>query len=131
MRPQLHPDMGPIVISARVAVQLVTLRYRRSINQQLPSSLLATITARSIPEHIHPFVRFALHSLSVYLDMGYNGNVWLSNVLEAAHFGSSFRRCFFFAYKENRGPYPRVTNRGVLGSKEALPRRIRKGNFDA
>jgi len=38
---------------------------------------------------------------------------WLDNVLEAAHFGNSFRRCFFFDYKENRRPYPRVTNRGV------------------
>lgn len=62
-------------------------------------------------------LRFALLSLSVYLDLGMTSAQWLDNVLEASHMGHSFRRCLFFDYKENRSPYPRVTNRGVQASK--------------
>jgi hypothetical protein len=61
-------------------------------------------------------IRFALHSLAVYLDLGWQSEVWLSKVLENAHLGNTFRLCFFFAYKENRCTNPRVTNRGVRAS---------------
>ena len=58
-------------------------------------------------------LRFAIHSLNVYLGLGWRSEDWLNNVLEASHFGHSFRRCFFFAYKANRGAYPPVSNTGV------------------
>jgi len=76
-------------------------------------------------------LRFALHSLSVYLYLGMPSHVWLSNVLEAAHYGHSFRRCFFFDYKEQRSPYPRVTNRGVQTSTNRGKSRVKKGQVNA
>jgi hypothetical protein len=82
----------------------------------VPIGYHARFVARVLPLDYPGFLRFALHSLGVYLDIGMPSSVWLSNVLEASHFGNSFRRCFFFDYKENRSPYPRVTNRGVQNS---------------
>jgi hypothetical protein len=75
-------------------------------------------------------LRLALHSIGAYLDLGYSSTDWLNCVLEAAHMGHNFRRCFFFAYKENRSPYPRVTNRGVQNSSEAASIRHWKKWFD-
>ena len=105
--------MGQIVICARVARQLAGLSrgYEGAIPP--PNSWYATVAARHLPPDYPGMLRFALHSLSVYLDLGLSSSQWLANVLKASHFGHSFRRCFFFDYKENRSPYPRVTNRGV------------------
>lgn len=113
MRPQLHPDMGETVLCARVALQLTRLAYNRATSCPLPGAYYARDAARDLPLDYSGFLRFALHSLGVYLDTGMPSSVWLSNVLEASHFGHNFRRCFFFDYKEQRRPYPRVTNRGV------------------
>ena len=113
MRPRLHPDMGQAVICARVALQMVAIRYRRSFSSEIPPRFFATWAARSLPLDYPGMLRLALHSLAVYIGLGMTTSVWLHNVLEAAHYGHSFRRCFFFDYKANRGPYPRVTNRGV------------------
>jgi len=113
LRPHLHPDMGEVVINARVALQVTARIYRRENPGGPTAAYCAAMAARELPPEDMSMLRFALHSLSVYLDQGYISSVWLSNVLEASHFGSSFRRCFFFDYKENRRPYPRVTNRGV------------------
>jgi len=116
LRPRLHPDMGQTVICARVALQLTRLTYIRSIRTTFGGAHYARVAARILPLDYPGFLRFALHSLAVYLDGGMSSAVWLSNVLEASHFGHSFRRCFFFDYKENRRAYPRVTNRGVQTS---------------
>ena len=116
MQPRLHPDMGEVVLSARVARHLV---YRESLRPgavgNTPSQN-ASNAAWHLPHDYPGMLRFALLSLAVYLDFGMPSSQWLARVLEASHFGSSFRRCFFFAYKENRSPYPRVTNRGVQTS---------------
>jgi hypothetical protein len=123
--------MGQVVICARVARQLTAqyYKYDRYVNCS-PSECAAWAAYRLPPEYLGMF-RFALHSLAVYLDLGMPSAVWLRNVLEASHFGHSFRRCFFFDYKEQRRPYPRVTNRGVQTPPEATSRRVKKGRVNA
>jgi len=116
MRPRLHPGMGQTIVCARVALQLTRLTYNRIGPVMSGGQHYARIAARDLPPDYPGFLRFALHSLGVYLELGMPSSVWLSNVLEASHFGNSFRRCYFFDYKENRRPYPRVTNRGVQTS---------------
>lgn len=130
MRPRLHPDMGQVVICARVARQLsaIAWRYNRELSTTMRNPSLAALEL--LPLDYPGFLRFAVHSLGVYLDYGMSSSQWLANVLAASHFGHSFRRCFFFDYKATRGPYPRVTNRGVPDSpKQARPKSRRaKGN---
>jgi hypothetical protein len=116
LRPRLHPDMGQTVLCARVARQLAGLSRGYDGPIPPPNSWYATLALRSLPLDYPGFLRLAIHSLGVYLDLGYTSSQWLNQVLEASHFGHSFRRCFFFEYKENRRPYPRVTNRGVQNS---------------
>jgi hypothetical protein len=116
LRPRLDPAMGEVVLCARVARQLVAWRYRQHKGMAVHPSYHASFVARILPPDYSGMMRFALHSLAVYLDLGMPSSKWLDNVLEASHFGHSFRRCFFFEYKANRGPYPRVTNRGVQTS---------------
>jgi len=118
MRPRLDPRMGQVVICARVAVQLTAQEYRRRPNSLRKPGQIARFILANLPADYPGMLRLALHSLGAYLDMDWKGQEWLYSVLEAAHYGHSFRRCFFFAYKENRGPYPRVTNRGVHTSIE-------------
>jgi len=113
MRPALHPSMGETVLCARVARHLANYSRRELGDYLLSPGTWARRAAATLPLDYPGFLRFALHSLAVYLDCGMSSTVWLSNVLEASHFGHSFRRCYFFDYKENRSPYPRVTNRGV------------------
>lgn len=116
MRPQLHPDMGIVPIAARTAVQLAYWRYRHHQGMQVAPGAHCRFVLRILPLEMDGVLRLALHSLGVYLDMGYTSSQWLDAVLEASHFGHNFRRCFFFDYKENRSSYPRVTNRGVQTS---------------
>lgn len=116
VRPQLNSAMSQSVICARVALQLTKLYYQHGQDYQLSPASSASRAAEHLPLDGFGMLRFALHSLAVYLNLGWPGVEWLSEVLEASHFGSSFRRCFFFDYKENRRPYPRVTNRGVQNS---------------
>jgi len=124
MRPRLDPMMGEVVICARVARQLTAMYYRYDSSIGLRPGDCASLACRSLPLEYDAMFRFALHSLAVYLNLGYPSSKWLDCVLEASHFGHSFRRCFYFEYKANRSPYPRVTNRGVQTSDEA--RRARK-----
>jgi hypothetical protein len=131
LRPRLHPDMGQVVICARVALQLTAWRYRHYQGMGVPIGYHARFVARILPPDYPGFLRFALHSLGVYLDLGMPSSVWLSNVLEASHFGNSFRRCYFFDYKENRSSYPRVTNRGVQTSKGGRKSKHRRLSDDA
>lgn len=131
MRPQLHPEMGEVVICARVARQLAAIHFWHGQDYDLSGATAASRAARYLPPDFPGMLRFALHSLAVYLDLGWPSSKWLAAVLEASHFGHSFRRCFFFAYKENRSPYPRVTNRGVQTSPEATGARVRKGRRNA
>lgn len=119
--------MGATVLCARVARQLTRIHYQKLAPDGPSAAHAAAMAMRSLPLDYPGFLRFALHSLTVYLDQGMNSATWLSNVLEAAHFGSSFRRCFFFDYKDNRRPYPRVTNRGVQTSKKGRQSQLRKG----
>lgn len=112
MRPRLHPDMGEVVICARVSLQLSVLLANWDQPRLEPAWRYPSQAAINLPPDYPGMLRFALHSLSVYLGLGYPSIVWLNSVLEAAHYGHSFRRCFFFDYKANRGPTPRVTNRG-------------------
>ena len=123
--------MGETVICARVAAQLTYWRYRHYQGMGVSPSYHARFVMRILPADYPGMLRFALHSLAVYLDLGVHSQVWLSDVLEAAHYGHSFRRCFFFEYKENRSPYPRVTNRGVQDSSKAAKSRVRKGKLNA
>ena len=116
LRPRLHPEMGQVVICARVARQLAALSFCSDADYDNRGSTAASLAARNLPLDYPGMLRFALHSLAVYLNLGYSSSQWLAKVLEASHFGSSFRRCFFFDYKVNRSPYPRVTNRGVQNS---------------
>ena len=89
-------------------------------------SLAARRAAAALPLDYPGFLKFALHSLAVYLDIGYSSSQWLACVLEAAHYGSNFRRCFFFDYKADSVPYPRVTNRGVQTSPKGRKSQLRK-----
>lgn len=118
--------MGIVPISARVAIQLVAVELRKRPNNTRPITHIALFALAQLPPDYPGMVRFALHSLSVYLDLGLSSAQWLKGVLEASHFGHSFRRCFFFDYKGNRGPYPRVTNRGVQTSKSGRKSRMRR-----
>jgi len=111
--------MGQTVITARVAIQLVAIEYRHRPNSTRSPGQVARYILANLPPDYPGFLRLALHSLGAYLDMDWRGQDWLYSVLEAAHFGHSFRRCFFFDYKAGRSPYPRVTNRGVQTSSEA------------
>jgi len=113
LRPHLHPKMGIVPIAARLAIQLSFLEHRHGPERAIPPGQFARIALMHLPLGVDSIVRLALHSLGVYLDLGYSSTQWLAAVLEASHYGSSFRRCFFFDYKGNRSPYPRVTNRGV------------------
>lgn len=130
MRPNLHPDMGQVVICARVARQLAYFSYKHDCAAMRTNARVTQLALERLPLDYPGMLRFALHSLSIYLDLGYTSAQWLHNVLEAAHFGSSFRRCFFFDYKEQRSPYPRVTNRGVQTSPKATRSRVRKGRVN-
>lgn len=113
MKPQLDPMMGIVPIAARLAVRLTQLQYNAARATPDKAGVMARQALQLLPVEIDGIVRLALHSLGVYLDLGYSSSEWLRAVLEASHFGSNFRRCFFFDYKEQRRPYPRVTNRGV------------------
>ena len=128
MKPRLDPAMGRIVICARVAQRLAFREWRNHIDVMAHPSDGPLWALRKLPLDYDGMMRLALHSLHVYVALGMNSVTWLNNVLEAAHFGSSFRRCFFFDYKENRGPYPRVTNRGVQTSKQGRKSRMRRDN---
>jgi hypothetical protein len=131
VRPRLDPAMGQVVICARVARQIAAMYYRYDRYVNCTPTECAAWAAYRLPADYPGMLRFALHSLAVYLDLGMPSATWLQNVLEASHFGHSFRRCFFFDYKEHRGPYPRVTNRGVQTSPEATSRRVKKGRLNA
>ena len=123
--------MGQVVLCARVARQLAGIHYRHGQDYELSPSSAAYRAAQYLPSEFPGMLRFALHSLAVYLNLGWPSSKWLDCVLEAAHFGHTFRRCYHFDYKENRRPYPRVTNRGVQTSGEALHRRVKKGRLNA
>lgn len=131
VRPRLDPMMGETVLCARVAVQLVAIHYRYDFHAQRSPAEIARWVAAYLPLDYPGFLKFALHSLSVYLGLAMPSSRWLANVLEAHHFGHPFRRCFFFDYKENRRAYPRVTNRGVQTSPSAPVARVRKGRLNA
>ena len=131
MRPRLHPEMGIIPISARVALQLTALEWKHADATVKTPAQCARVVLLHLPLSCDGILRLALHSLGIYLDLGYTSHQWLKAVLEAAHFGHSFRRCFFFDYKENRSPYPRVTNRGVQNAPTAHQVRIKKGRVNA
>lgn len=130
MRPHLHPDMGPIVLCARVSRHLALRQWRAGDRTPQHASGAAFAASMALPHDYPGMLRFALHSLSVYLDLGMPSSQWLERVLEASHYGSSLRRCFFFDYKENRSPYPRVTNRGVQTSPKATGVRVKKGRIN-
>jgi hypothetical protein len=118
--------MGEVVINARVARMLAAVYYDAGYEFSPSPSQAARQAATALPLDYPGFLRFALHSLAVYLDIGYSSSQWLAGVLDAAHYGSSFRRCFFFAYKADSVPYPRVTNRGVQGPKSGRKSQLRK-----
>jgi len=122
--------MGPIVLCARVARHLAARKWHPGYLTPQDVAGAAFEASIALPLDYPGMLRFALHSLSVYLDQGVTSAVWLQNVLEAAHYGSSFRRCFFFDYKEQRSPYPRVTNRGVQTSSKPARSRVRKGRVN-
>jgi hypothetical protein len=113
MIPRLDPKMGEVVLSARVARALTMAQYEQHAHNGVSAAQCATLALRNLPPDYSAMVRFALHSLSVYLFLDWTSTQWLHEVLEASHFGHSFRRCFYFEYKANRSAYPRVTNRGV------------------
>ena len=119
--------MGQVVLCARIARTLTAVYYDSGYEYKERPALAARQAAALLPSDYPGMLRFALHSLAVYLDLGYSSHRWLAEVLEAAHFSSSFRRCFFFAYKENRCLYPRVTNRGVQVQSKGRKSVIRKG----
>jgi len=108
--------MGQVVICARVARQLAGIYHRHGQDYGISPSTAAYHAGASLPLDYPGMLRFALHSLAVYINLGYSSLQWLDAVLMASHFGHNFRRCFFFDYKVNRSPYPRVTNRGVQTS---------------
>jgi hypothetical protein len=130
MRPPLHPEMGPIVLSARVARQLAGIVWRHSCDLRSSPATCAATAARNLPGDYDAMVRLALHSLAVYLNLGWSTDEWQVEVLRSAHYGHGFRRCFFFDYKAGRRPYPRVTNRGVQNSpkRRASNRRLGLGD---
>ena len=76
--------MGQSVICARVAVQLVRGQYQRAAGVPLAPSSYAREATRDLPLDYPGFLRFALHSLAIYLDLGMPSQVWLQNVLEAS-----------------------------------------------
>jgi len=119
MRPHLQPDMGRVVICARVARQLSAIAWRFNQAEHQTMRNPAVSALELLPLNYPGMLRFALHSLAVYLNLGMSSSAWLHNVLEASHFGHSFRRCFFFEYKANRGLYPPVSNTGVQTPDEA------------
>jgi hypothetical protein len=108
--------MGETVICARVAVQLAKLEYSNGRATPKTLGVYPRVVLQTLPLRLSSVLRLALHSLGIYLDLGFTGKEWLHSVLEAAHYGHNFRRCFFFDYKEQRRAYPRVTNRGVQTS---------------
>jgi len=119
--------MGQVVINARVARMLAAIYYDSGYEYAHTPSSAARHAAECLPPDYPGMLKFALHSLAVYLDIGYSSTQWLASVLDAAHYGSSFRRCFFFEYKAERRPYPRVTNRGVQAPKVGRKSQLRKG----
>lgn len=127
MRPRLDPAMGQWVLCARVAIQATKLFYQYDHYAGTTPAECAAAVARYLPLDGFGSLRFALHSLAVYLGLGWTSKIWLQSVLERLHFGSSFRAAFFFDYKVNRSPYPRVTNRGVQNSMSQLTSRKQGG----
>lgn len=116
MKPRLDPAMGQWVLCARVAIQLTNQWYQYDYYAGTTAAECAAAVAAYLPPDGFGALRFALHSLAVYLGLGWSSKIWLQSVLERLHLGSSFRAAFFFDYKANRSPYPRVTNRGVQTS---------------
>jgi hypothetical protein len=126
VRPRLDPAMGEIPICARVAIQMCYRAYLNPTLGDFDPPDLARLVALNLPADYPGMLKFALHSLGVYLDLGWTSLQWLTAVLEASHLSHNFRRCFFFAYKDNRSPYPRVTNRGVQNSRKGRKSTLRK-----
>lgn len=118
--------MGQVVLCARVARHLANNARREMGDHLLSPGTWARRALSTLPPDYPGFQRLALHSLGVYLDLGYSSRQWLEAVLEASHFGHSFRRCFFFEYKANRSPYPRVTNRGVQTPQDWFPNGLKE-----
>lgn len=119
MRPMFNDETPGPVLWSRVAVQLVVLELRKPRSSGLTPNEATRIVLYDLPPFGYTWLRFALHSLAVYLGLGWSASQWLRQVAEQAAYGSILRRCFFFAYKDNRRAYPRVTNRGVQDPSEA------------
>lgn len=123
-----YDDPPKSEVLARVAVALAFRRWRQLNAPNIPPSSVALSAAYLLPHTGMADLRFALHSLSVHLDMGYSSSDWLKGVAYRAAYGGVFRWHFFAGYKSTRNPYPRVTNRGVqtslseasYGTKETL-----------
>lgn len=106
-------DQGLAAVTARVAIQLVKMARRDPVVRGLKTSQQPVAAVLGLEGIGLPFVRMALHSLAVHIELGYSSKDWLAGVIYRDLMGYSFRRCYFAAYKETRRLYPRVTNRGV------------------
>lgn len=129
MKLRLEEEFDSAIL-ARVAAQLVVIEMRQRPNSNRPPAHIVRFVVAALPVSGFGMLRFALHSLAVWLECGYKGKDWLAGVGYRASMGGNFRWHFFERYKENRSPYPRVTNRGVQNSSagDASKGKKAKGN---
>jgi len=99
-------------ILARVAIQLVRIEFNRRQSPHLPPASYPRFVAAALPVGGFGMLRFAVHSLAVWVEQGYRSQDWVIGVGYRSAMGGNFRWHFFEGYKENRRATPRVTNRG-------------------
>lgn len=126
MRQLFSDRTTQVELCSRVAIQLVRLSYHHQRPAPLVPSVFTRDVAASLPPDGFPMLKLALHSLASYLMLGWLSTDWLAVVVRLAREGHVFRRCWFFEYKANRRPTPRVTNRGGHSRRSEL-----QGSFDA
>jgi len=117
-------------VAARVAIHLVKRARRDPAVRDLQPWQQPMAAVDLLDGVSFVFVRMALHSMSVYVQMGKSSREWLSGVVYRDLMGYTFRRCFFDAYKETRRLTPRITNRGGQTSLFAEDLPLEKGNPD-
>lgn len=111
MTPPFVDARMPEVV-ARVAIQIVKLRYLRNGARSAYGPLIVQACLDDLSAFKGRLIYSALLALQFHLIQGGASRTWLQGAIANSRAGRGFRHCWYDAYKGTRRD-PRVTNRGV------------------
>lgn len=114
MTPPFTDAKMPEVV-ARVAIQIVKLRYLRNGARSAYGPAVVQACLDDLSAFKGRLIYSALLALQFHLIRGGASRTWLSAAIAASRLGCGFRRCWYDDYKGARRD-PRVTNRRVRGT---------------